>query len=79
LVIIQIRKSRDFVKKRLLESLDFLDDVICDETNNPPDVVDDEVIIAQCIWDKSSDGSFKYIYLAFGNPERTFKYLLTYR
>lgn len=75
------KKTRESVRERLLSSLDFLDDVICDETNNTAQVVDDEVILARCIWDRdpSKGAGYSYIDLAFGNPERTYKYLLTFK
>jgi hypothetical protein len=75
------QKTRDLVKEKLLQRLDFLDDVKCDQENNPASVIDDEVIIARCIWDRNKKvtGSFSYIDLAFGNPERTYKYLLTFQ
>jgi len=69
------QKTRDLVKNLLLEKASFLDGVKCDEENNPPEVVDDEVIIAKCIWESKNNGSFKSINLVFGNEERAFKYL----
>jgi len=75
------KETREFIKQSILEKTDFLDEVICDESNNPPDTIDDEVIIARCIWNSNSspDSGFSYLDLAFGNPERTYKYLLTFR
>lgn len=63
------KKLRDFVYISMMEKLnDVIDKIICDESNNPPDIVDDGIIICRVIWniDVNSPSSFDYIDLPFG-------------
>lgn len=63
------KKLRDFVYISMMERLnDVIDKIICDESNNPPDIVDDSIIICRVIWniDVNSPSSFDYIDLPFG-------------
>ena len=70
------QKTRDEVKNLLLEKLDFLDDVWCNQENNPPNIVDEECIVARLKYDSKPNGEHKYTNLVFGNPEKTYKILM---
>lgn len=44
--------------------------IICDETNNPPEVVDDNIMIARVEWKLNKfDDTIHYVDLTFGDVE----------
>ena len=44
--------------------------IICDETNNPPEVVDDNILVARVEWKLNKlDETIHYVDLTFGNVE----------
>lgn len=49
-------------------------EICCDETNNPPNVVDSGACVARVMWKTHSGHEFKYVDLIFGRPEQIVKY-----
>ena len=69
--------NRELVKTLLLEKLDFECKVKCDQENNPPNIVDQECIIARIMYDFTSGGEFKYINVVFGNSLKASRILIS--
>ena len=59
-------KTRLVVKNRLKKEILFLDDVVCDERNNPPEIIDQSVILATVIYNKIGY-EYKHLDLIFGH------------
>jgi hypothetical protein len=66
------QSTRDWVTNRLIELIGYKTDIICNETNNPSTVVDNNVLVARIHW---RDGaSIKYQDLYFGEPRQVLQY-----
>jgi len=65
------KATRLMIKNRLKSELDECE-VTCDETNNPPDIVDACVCVARVMW-MTVGYEIKYVDLIFGNPEQIMK------
>lgn len=60
------KNTRDDIQIKLLYSLPFLEETICDERNNPASMIDRGLVAVKCMWD-IKNGSYKYVDLIFGN------------
>lgn len=59
------KDNRETVTKLLEVILRYkVDKIFCDETNNPPNIIDSNILIARIYW--KNDGKVKYIDLTFG-------------
>jgi len=68
-------KTRNEIRNKLKEYFPTCT-VICDESNNPPDVVDSQCIIAKVIWKKHpSYEEISYVDLLFGSKEARENYM----
>jgi len=70
------RETRELAKALLTEKIDFECTIKCDEENNPSDIVDQECIVAQIMYDNKNDGSHKYMYVVFGDDRRSSRILM---
>lgn len=61
-------KTRKFIKDRLELELKQCE-IICDETNNSPDLIDSCVAIAKVMW-AGVGYTIHYVDLVFGSPEQ---------
>lgn len=63
------KATRKIVSKNLMKELSFLDEVICNEENNPPEVIDSGMINAKLIWNKDKPphpvGGYDYLDISF--------------
>lgn len=66
---INTEETRRYVIDTLQKRLEFDAVVICNEENNPPEIIDKCLLIAKLLWN-SNDGQMgqKYIEIIFGNP-----------
>jgi len=62
------KSTRLMIKSRLESELPNTE-VICDETNNPPDIINACVCVARVMW-MEKGMEIKYVDLIFGNPEQ---------
>lgn len=69
-------KTREWVVSTLRQAFGNLTAVKCDDENNPPDVVDQCILIAKVIWntDYCNEYGYKYVIMIFGNPDAVEKY-----
>jgi hypothetical protein len=66
------QSTRDWVTNRLIELIGYKTDITCNETNNPSDVIDNNILVARVHW---RDGaSIKYQDLYFGDPKQVLQY-----
>jgi hypothetical protein len=63
------RDTRVEIKTKLQIKLGSKFIVILDETNNPPELVDMDCIVAQIRYNNCGHSGFDYVYLVFGNNE----------
>lgn len=52
-------------------------EVKCDLDNNPPEIVDECVLVATVRWTPKNSQETKYYHLVFGQPEQAMKILKT--
>jgi hypothetical protein len=64
-----ILENRSSLKTELLSKLGDQFEIKCDDENNPPNIVDLNCLMVKIMWDKESDGDYKYANLVFGNEE----------
>jgi len=48
--------------------------VIIDETNNTPEVIDNNIMMARIVWDCGVSGEYQYIDLEFGRVEMKWEF-----
>ncbi len=65
--------TRERIKSELKYALGPGVEVVCDETNNPNDVIDQQMVRALIIWDRDKDGisGYKYCEIMFGSRTQT--------
>jgi len=62
-------KTRERIKILLKKELPFLKNVICDETNNSPEVLDKQILVARIEYHKDEEpntDTYSYMDLIFG-------------
>ena len=65
------KDTREKVAKLLeFKLLNVVDEVICDESNNPPDIVDSNMLIARLVWG-TTNLEYHYIDFKFGGKSTT--------
>jgi len=64
--ITNIRETRQIIINRFKLELTFLDDIICDDTNNPISVIDCNELVVTLIYNKKLNGEYNYFNLVFG-------------
>lgn len=67
--VINTRGFRNKIKNMLIDELDDCE-IVCDETNNPPDVIDNNCLVAKVLWRKQNQLKYEYVNLVFGVPEQ---------
>ena len=74
-MLMNTKGTRDWVICRLIERIENGVTVKCDEENNSPEVIDQNILIAKVMW-KPKDGQagYKYVNMIFGNAEQVAKY-----
>lgn len=69
-------KTREWVRNTLREAFGNLTAIKCDDENNPPIVVDQQLLIAKIMWnaDYCNQYGYKYVEMIFGAPVNVEKY-----